>query len=194
MILTRATTMVRSTLPPTSPPRGPQVDRTQPVTIRHNLADLGQFSCAPAPNEIVAGCGGARGNSFDICGNSPCQSWVGNRRFHARTKFEKAKFGSNFELFQNFPKPTGTHPKVTQWFPGGNFQFKIGVFQNSEKLCFCPSGPSPGVSGGLPGSLDLPSRAAGVSPGVPGNLLTWCEALFLQLPLPGGHKWTERNL
>ena len=107
---------------------------------------------------------------------------------------KKAKFGLIFEVFQNFPKPTGAHPKVTRGFPGGHFQFKIGIFEKSEKLCFWPSGPSPGVSGGLPGSLDLPSRAAGVSPGVPGNLLTWCEALFLQLPLPGGHKWTERNL
>ena len=133
------------------PSRGPQVDRTQPVTIRHNLAEFRQFLSAAAPNEIVAGCGGARGNSFDIWGNSSCQSWVGNRRFHARTKFEKAKFGLIFEVFQNFPKPTRTHPKATREFPGGHFQFKTGILQKSEKLFFGPSGPSPGVSGGLPG-------------------------------------------
>ena len=44
---------------------------------------------------------------------------------------------------------------------------------------FSPTGPSPGTFGGLPGSLDLPSRAAWVV----FTSSTWCEALFLHFAL-----------
>ena len=46
---------------------------------------------APDPKEIVAGLSEARGNSFSIPGKFLRQSWVGNRKFQVRTKFEKSK-------------------------------------------------------------------------------------------------------
>ena len=73
--------MVRSTLPPLRLSGGPQVDRTQPVTIHSKFIKFQQFLSSPGPKEIVAGLGEARGNSFDTQGKFLRQSWVGNRIF-----------------------------------------------------------------------------------------------------------------
>ena len=83
--------VVRSTLPPLHLSGGPQVDRTQPVTIHSKIIKFQQFLSTPGPKEIVARLREARGNSFNIQGKFLRQSWVGNRIFEARTKFEKAK-------------------------------------------------------------------------------------------------------
>ena len=56
------------------------------------------------------------------------------------------------------------HPEISWGFPTasgrlfGSLKIDIcGVPRNTD---FSPTGPSPGTLGGLPGSLDLPSRAA----------------------------------
>ena len=95
--------VVRSTLPPPRLSGGPQVDRTQPVTIHSKFIKFQQFLSTPGPKEIVAGLSEARGNSFNDQGKFLRQSWVGNWKFEARTKFEKAKKSSTFEVAQNCP-------------------------------------------------------------------------------------------
>ena len=60
-----------------------------------------QISAVSYRRQVVAGLSEARGNSFNISGTFLRQSWVGNREFDVRTKFEKAKISSTIEVAQN---------------------------------------------------------------------------------------------
>ena len=88
----------------TSASPGAILARTQPVTIGRIFIKIQQFQLTPGPNEIAAGPSEATGNSFDIPGKCWRPSQVGNRPFHARTKFEKVKFWPKHEFAQKYPK------------------------------------------------------------------------------------------
>ena len=186
--------MVRSTLPPLRLSGGPQVDRTQPVTMRRQILKNRHILLTP----IEPGSLGAPVKQVEIQLRFPPASHArvvsAIADFTPEQNSRRSKNDGKLKLPRTAQDEPGRPRKPPRGFPDGHFEFKNAIWAKSKNMKIGPSGPSPGTSGASRRPLDLTSRAARVVSSVTEDFHTWCEALFLHFASPGGHKWTERNL